>query len=108
MALVIRKEVAPLHTDADGVVRVGRTRVTLDTIVAAFGEGATPEEIAQQYPSITLADIYAVIGYYLLHRTDVDEYIELRLKSAESVRQESRSRLNPSDIREHLMSRKRS
>ncbi len=33
----------PLETDADGVVRVGGTRVTLDTVVAAFKEGATAE-----------------------------------------------------------------
>lgn len=44
-------DVLPLETDADGVVRVGDTRVTLDTIIMAFTDGATAEEIAQQYPS---------------------------------------------------------
>ena len=38
----------PLTVDEGGVVRVGKTRVTLDTLVAAFFDGATPEEIAQQ------------------------------------------------------------
>jgi len=51
-------ERVPIHTDADGVVRVAGTRVTLDTIVAAFDAGATAEEIAQQYSSISLADVY--------------------------------------------------
>ena len=33
-------EILPLETDADGVVCVGKTRVTLDTIIMAFtGEG---------------------------------------------------------------------
>jgi uncharacterized protein (DUF433 family) len=35
---------------------VAGTRVTLDTIVAAFDAGATAEEISQQYSSMPLAD----------------------------------------------------
>jgi uncharacterized protein (DUF433 family) len=52
-------ERVPIHTDADGVVRVARTRVTLDTIVEAFDAGATAEEIAQQYSSVPLVDVYS-------------------------------------------------
>ena len=64
MALRTVTEILPLTTDDDGVILVGGTRVTLDTLIAAFTEGATAEEIAQQYPSVRLADIYSVIGYY--------------------------------------------
>lgn len=53
------------------MARVGGTRVTLDTLVAAFEQGATTEEIAQQYPSPGLADVYSVIGYYLRRRDEV-------------------------------------
>ena len=56
-------ERVPIHTDVDGVVRVAGTRVTLDTIVGAFDAGATAEEIAQQYSSVPLADVYSVITY---------------------------------------------
>ena len=59
-------EPPPLHEDQDGVVRVGGTRVTLDTVVEAYEEGATPEEIVLQYSSLKLSDVYATIGYYLL------------------------------------------
>ncbi len=41
MALLTGVELIPLEVDADGVVRVGGTRVTLDAVVAAFDEGAT-------------------------------------------------------------------
>jgi uncharacterized protein (DUF433 family) len=54
---------------------VGKTRVTLDTVVAAFREGATAEEIAQQYPSLTLAATYATIAYYLNHQAEIDTYL---------------------------------
>jgi uncharacterized protein (DUF433 family) len=63
-------EVMPLEVDQDGTVRVGKTRVTLDTVIAAFTEGATAEEIVQQYPSLQLADVYHVIGSNLA-RTSV-------------------------------------
>jgi len=50
MTLSIAVEPIPLKVDSDGVVRVGGTRVTLDTIVTAFNNGATAEEIVHQYP----------------------------------------------------------
>ena len=63
MAEALTTEEIPLQTGADGVIRVRGTRITLETVVAAFADGATAEEIAQQYPSASLPDIYQVIGY---------------------------------------------
>lgn len=97
----------PLRTDKDGVMRVGKTRVTLDTIVAAFTEGATAEEIAYQYPSIPLADIYSVIGYYLNKKKDVDAYLKRRAKFAQEIRKQNEARLNTSGIRERLLARRK-
>jgi uncharacterized protein (DUF433 family) len=105
MALTITVETAPLETDFDGVVRVGKTRVTLDTVVTAFLEGATVEEIGAQYTSLELSDIYSAIGYYLKHKVEVDAYLlERQLKSA-LIRQEVEQRFNPVGIRERLLSR---
>jgi uncharacterized protein (DUF433 family) len=92
--------------DDDGVVRVGNTRVTLDTIVSGFLEGATAEELAQQYPSVQLADIYSVIGYYLRQRSEVEAYLEQRRRQAGSVLQENEARLDPTGIRERLEARR--
>ena len=61
MNLTINTEPLPLLADKDGVVRVRGTRVTLDTVVTAFNDEATAEEIVHQYPSLQLADVYAVI-----------------------------------------------
>jgi hypothetical protein len=63
MAEALTTEPIPLVSGPDGVMRVRGTRVTLETVLAAFAEGATAEEIAQRYPSIPLADVYQVIGY---------------------------------------------
>ncbi|ASC72994.1 hypothetical protein XM38_039550 [Halomicronema hongdechloris C2206] len=62
MTLAIALEPAPIKADAQGVVRVAETRVTLDTVVIAFLEGCTPEEIGEQYPSLQLSDIYLVMA----------------------------------------------
>jgi len=91
MSFLIATEPIPLEIDADGVVRVGGTRVTLDTIVAAFDEGATAEEIVQQYPSLLLADVYAVIGYYLRRRPEVEAYLRQRQQQASEVRSQNES-----------------
>jgi|SRR5436190_16644228 len=106
MTLVIATEPVPLRTDADGVVRVGKTRVTLDTIVAAFVEGATAEEIAQQYPSLHLADIYSVIGYFLRRRSEVEEYLRQRQKQAAKVRKQNETRFDPQGVRDRLLARR--
>src|SRR5207244_3501235 len=100
-------ERVPIHTDADGVVRVAGTRVTRDTIVAAFDAGATAEEIAKQYSSISLADVYSVITYYLRHRSDVSAYLDRRQEQAATVREEVERRFPPSGIRERLIARRR-
>ncbi len=106
MTLTISTEPLPLLTDRDGVVRVRGTRVTLDTVVAAFNEGATAEEIVQQYPSLQLADVYAVISYYLRSHSEVDTYLQKRQKQAEEVRRQNEARFDPQGIRERLLARR--
>ena len=106
MPLTVSAETPPLILDGDGVMRVARTRVTLDSVVAAFRDGATPEEIAQQYPTVGLAAIYAVIGYYLQHRRTVDEYLSERQELSARVRQENEARWPAVGIRERLLARR--
>jgi uncharacterized protein (DUF433 family) len=106
MSLVVIDQPIPLTTDTDGIVRVASTRVTLDTVIAAFREGATPETIAQQYPSLALADVYAVIGYYLNHRPEVHAYLQQREQAASQIRQENEAHFDPAGVRERLLARR--
>jgi uncharacterized protein (DUF433 family) len=105
MTLAIAIETAPIETDTHGVVRVAKTRVTLDTVVTAFLEGCTPEEIREQYPSLQLSDIYLVIGYYLRHRDEVYTYLVERQRQADAIQQEAEQRFNPVGIRDRLLAR---
>ncbi|MBS1249779.1 MAG: hypothetical protein MAG431_01363 [Chloroflexi bacterium] len=106
MALAIETKPLPLTRSRDGVIRVRGTRVTLDTVIGAFLEGATAEEIAQQYPTLSLPDIYSVISYYLNQRAEVDTYLQQREKQALKIREQNETRFDPSGIRERLLARK--
>jgi uncharacterized protein (DUF433 family) len=76
----------PLREDDHGVVRVVGSRVTLDSIVAVFDRGATPEEIVQSFPSLALGDVYAVLAWGLSRRSEVDSYLARRGVEEASVR----------------------
>lgn len=105
MSLTIDVEQVPLQADEDGVVRVGGTRVTLDTIVIAYLQGAAAEEIAQQYPSVRLYDIYATIAYYLRHRDEVDVYLEEGNRQSDAIRQNLDAKFDQQGIRERLLAK---
>ena len=76
----------PLREDADGVIRVGKTRVTLLTIVGRYRADDTPQEIHEGFPTVSLTDIYAVITYYLENSDEIDAYIQQVDAEAEAQR----------------------
>jgi uncharacterized protein (DUF433 family) len=102
----LEAQAVPLIVDSDGVIRVGKTRVRLDTVIYAFNEGYTAEEITSQYPVLNLADVYAVIAYYLNHRTTVDEYLQKRTETAAQMRQEVEAKPEYRALRERLLARR--
>lgn len=106
MGLTIANEPVPLQVTADGVVRVGGTRVTLDTVVTAFEEGATVEEIVEQYPSLRLADAYGAISYYLSHRAEVEAYLAERRTESSRVRKQNETRFDPAGVRARMLARR--
>jgi uncharacterized protein (DUF433 family) len=106
MTLVVIAEPAPLQTNADGVVRVGKTRVTLDTVIAVFKQGTTAEEIVYRYPSLRLADVYAAIAFYLNHQQDVETYLQQRQQQAQEIRKINEARFDPQGLRDRLLARK--
>ncbi|RUT06282.1 hypothetical protein DSM107010_53400 [Chroococcidiopsis cubana SAG 39.79] len=106
MTLAIEAELAPLKTNADGVVLVGKTRVTLDTVVAVFQQGVTAEEIVYRYPSLKLANVYATIAFYLNHQQEVETYLKQRQQQAQEVRMMNQAKFDPQGLRDRLLTRK--
>jgi uncharacterized protein (DUF433 family) len=95
----------PLSTNADGVILVGITRVTLDTVVGSYKQGLSPEEIVSRYPSINLSDVYSTIAFYLSYQLEVEEYLKQRQRIAREIREENQLRFNSQSLRDRLIAR---
>ena len=86
MPMTFGIQVVPLRTDETGMVRVGGTRVTLDTLVSLYEQGLTAEEIQIELPVLTLPDIYAALAYYLSHREELRTYLGAQRAEADRLR----------------------
>lgn len=84
-------------------VRIKGTRVGIETVLDGYLEGASPEEIAARYRSLSLEQVYATITYYLHNRAKVDAYLEAWRQYLNQAEQEQE--LNPSDFVLHLQER---
>jgi uncharacterized protein (DUF433 family) len=98
----VTSEPPPLNIDEQGVVRVGGTRVTLDTVIAAYKQHTSAEEIAEAFPVLDLADVHAVIAYYLRHSKAVEDYLEEGERKAADLKQKIESRYDPNEIRQRM------
>jgi uncharacterized protein (DUF433 family) len=99
-------QAVPLTRGEGGVFRITGTRVTLDSIVREFKDGATPEQIQEDFPSVTLGDIYSVVAYYLQHSRAVEDYISVQAQAGNEVRREVESRVDTRGLRERLRQRR--
>jgi uncharacterized protein (DUF433 family) len=81
----------PLTTTEFGTIRVDGSRVSLDSVVHQYKVGATPEGIAESFPSLDVADIYAVIAYYLANRESVEEYLQRQEAEADALQHQIES-----------------
>ena len=95
----------PLRLDEHGAVRVGKTRVTLETVIVGYQQGESPEEIVRAFDTLDLGDVYIAIGYYLHHRDQIDAYLAECEREAEAIRREIEARSPQDGLRERLLAR---
>lgn len=104
-SLAITPLQSPLRVDEGGVVRIGASRVTLDTLVGSYRDGNTAEEIVQQYSSLSLAEVHAAIAYYLTHVPEVEAYLRERQSDAADIRHRAEQVSDQRGVRERLLAR---
>jgi uncharacterized protein (DUF433 family) len=103
--LPIHPDLPPLRAAEGGVIRVGKTRISLDLVVDEYERGLNPAEIVRAYDTLELADVYAVIAYYLRHRGEVQAYIKSREEHAVALRAKIEAQYPPI-TREQLLARR--
>ncbi len=104
MTLSFQADPVPLREDGRGGFRVGNSRIPLDVVLDEYNNGADPESIVSAYPTLQLADVYAVIAYYLRHREEVSAYLREREAMAAELRREIESQQpNPTGLRAKLL-----
>jgi len=81
----------PLTTTEFGTIRVGHSRVSLDSVVHHYKLGASAEQIAESFPSLELGDVYTVIAYYLANRESVEEYLKQQETEGDALQQQIES-----------------
>ena len=103
--LPLHPEPPPLRVDEGGAVRVGKSRVSLDLVVEQYENGMTPEDLIRAYDTLELADVHAVIAYYLRHRDEVRAYLKRRAEEAVALRARIEAE-RPRVTREELLARR--
>jgi len=84
-----------VYRTPEGGWRVAGTRVSLDSVVHSFLDGASAEEIVSQYPTLSLEQVYGAIAFYLRRREEIDSYLSEQRARWEQLRRESASRSDP-------------
>ena len=95
----------PLRVDEGGAVRVGHGRVSLGLVVEQYENGMTPEDMVRAYDTLLLADVHAVIAYYLRHGDEVRVYLKRREVEADALRAKIEAE-RPRISREELLARR--
>ena len=75
----------PLRLEQGDVIRVGSSRISLDLVTEQYERGMTPEDMVRAYDTLELADVYAVIAYYLRHKDEVRAYLEAAAMEADAL-----------------------
>ena len=77
----------------DGGFWISGKRISLDSVVYDFRNGAAPESILRSFPLLTLEEIYGAITFYLSHQEQIDAY----LRDGETEYEKQRQRERESD-----------
>ena len=85
-------EAVPLAADSGGGYLMRNTRIPFDTVIYAYLDGASPEQIVSSYDTLALADVYAAVAYYWRNKDRVHEYLAARQKASVEKQHEDAAR----------------
>ena len=105
MSTILNTHEKTVRKDKAGIRRVGDSRVSLDSVIFAFNEGATAEEIVLRFPTINLKQAYSAISFYLQNTAKVEAYLAGRAEKRAALQIGLEEKFSPKGIRQRLLSR---
>ena len=99
--------VTPLTFGDDGTIRIVNSRVTLDTIITEFKRGSTAEQIQEDFSSLTLREIYAVLAFYLEQTDFVEDYLKKQKAETRVAVEFIEKKMPTANLRASIRSRQR-
>jgi uncharacterized protein (DUF433 family) len=90
-----------------GFILVRGSRIGLNHIVRLYRDGYSPEQLAEEFDSVSLATIHKVIAFYLENRSEVDRY--MAANDAELEREAAKNSKGPTlaELRKRLEAKQR-
>ena len=86
--LQVHNDKVPLLADEKGTLRVGGTRVSLSSVIARYDQGLDAEQLVRAFPSLELADVHVVLGYFLRHEDEVRAALDEEQHQAKALQRE--------------------
>lgn len=97
-----------LYIDADGEITFKGHRLRLIDVARKFDEGFHPETIVYDwYPTLTLAQVYKAIGFYLDHQDEVKKMMEENDREIEHQAAQPQSTPSLAELRRRLEAKRR-
>ena len=81
----------PADGELAGIAEIDRA----GDVVAAFHQGHSAETITQQYPALSLEEVYGAIAHYLANRDDVDQYLRRQDEVWKQLREKANAVTSP-------------
>ncbi len=98
----IAADPVPLEKWDDGSVRVSGTRLHYYLFLQFYKAGDGPDDLLEAFPFLSLGTIHVLIGYYLHHQHELDEWLAKVQQEIDEIRER-----HPQDraLKERLLAR---
>jgi uncharacterized protein (DUF433 family) len=95
-----------IELDKEGVPWiVGANTKVVEVVLDKLAHNSTPEEMHEQYPHLSLAQIHAALSYYYEHQAEVDADIERRDRFVEELRAQQTNPFTREELEARLKAR---
>lgn len=87
-----------IEVDDRGVAKLLGTRTKVRQVVMDMRNGMSPEQIHDQYPHLSMAQIHAALAYYYDHKSAIDDEIAAGIQFAEEMRRQHPNRYTRAEL----------